>query len=164
MNIIFLDIDGVLKTPSTFNNDENELSGSMIYKINFDKKTFNLNESCVQYLKNVVEKTNCKIVISSSWRIKSCIKDFNKMFKLYDWDTEDIIIGFTPITTNGIRGEDIDEWFRNHYNIDVEKYIILDDCDDILIQQKIHLIQTNYQLGITNEIHEKIINYFKDNE
>lgn len=160
MNVIFLDIDGVLKTPSPFNNDENELSGSTIYKIIFEKKTFNLKESSVKLLKQIVEKTNCKIVISSSWRIKSCIEDFHKMFKLYDWDTRDIIIDFTPITLNGIRGEDIDEWFKMRYNKDVIKYIILDDNNDILPHQKSNLIQTDKEIGLNEDVYKLIINYF----
>lgn len=51
MNIIFLDVDGVL----TYNNYQNE-------------ETADIDIEKVKLLKQICDKTNSKVVISSSWR------------------------------------------------------------------------------------------------
>ena len=51
MNIVFLDVDGEL-TYSDYDNDE----------------TANIDIEKVKLLKEICDKTNAKVVISSSWR------------------------------------------------------------------------------------------------
>lgn len=52
--IIFLDIDGVIATPETI------IRGA-----------WGLTPECQKKLGKIIEKTNAKIVVSSSWRLKN---------------------------------------------------------------------------------------------
>lgn len=165
MNCLFLDIDGVLKSFRSciaYKECENAFSksliGSEIYPIEFKKESFNLDEVCLQYLKNIVLKYNFKIVISSSWRYKSTPSHFIEMFKLYDWNISKILLGFTPICTNGYRGEEIKLWFQHNKNLNIEKYIILDDNKDFCDDQLDHLILTDPDIGLNYKDIEKIEN------
>ena len=54
MKVIFLDVDGVLNSQSLF-----ERCGEELVPI---------DEENIQYLKAIVDATNAKIVLSSSWR------------------------------------------------------------------------------------------------
>ena len=62
MKVIFLDIDGVLNTEQTFIDIHNE------WKVTGNRR-IEIDEFRVQFLKRIVEETNAKIVLSSSWKI-----------------------------------------------------------------------------------------------
>ena len=57
MKVIFLDIDGVLNTEDTF---RKMIDGFLDIEI---------DEFRVEYLKKIVDATDAKIVLSSSWKI-----------------------------------------------------------------------------------------------
>lgn len=61
MKLIFLDIDGVLNTSQTFKRRYYEYKKTGKYNLEIDE--FRLN-----YLRQIVEATNAKIVLSSTWR------------------------------------------------------------------------------------------------
>ena len=61
MKVIFLDIDGVLNTSEIFIEQSKNYKQKGIYNVEID-------EFRVEYLKQIIEKTNAKIVLSSSWR------------------------------------------------------------------------------------------------
>lgn len=163
MNYIFLDIDGVIKSRRSAvafkNNDycENTLGGSCVYPVVFSVETFNLDPICIKLIRNIVETFQCKIIITSCWRVYSSLEHFHQMFNLYGWDTRDIIIDFTPIGLEGFRGKDIDNWMESAYNIREDKYIIIDDNDDLLEEQKQYLIKTNTDYGFNFDDFEKAI-------
>ena len=86
MNIIFLDIDGVLnshrKLIEVYKKTHKPHSG---YNYPFD-------EICLNNLKELVEKTNSKIVITSSWRKDE--EGRNKIIQtLKDYSLDQYIIG-----------------------------------------------------------------------
>ena len=62
MKVIFLDIDGVLNSVNTFKKRYEEHQ-----KIN--KWTLEIDLKMLENLKEIVEKTDAKIVLSSSWRV-----------------------------------------------------------------------------------------------
>lgn len=142
MKIIFLDIEGTLKSINDY--AESHLSGSLFYPVEFSREKFNLNEECINLIKQLIDD-NTKIVISSSERIGSCLKHFHKMFQLYGWNTENIIIDFTPICKNSSRGYEIKEWLKTH---SIENYIILDDCLDDELCNDSHFIHVDNSSGI----------------
>lgn len=160
--LLILDIDGVLKSIRSaiaFKDLNNmlgtSLAGSCKYPVEFRKESFNLDPICIQFIKNLVEDYDLKVVISSTWRIYSCIEHFHQMFRLYDWETENIIIDFTPCTKSGCRGEDVSQYIKNHPEVD--DYIIIDDNNDFSPEQKNHLILTNMEFGFTHKDYEKAI-------
>jgi hypothetical protein len=123
MNIIFLDIDGVLTSPRTgyFNFD--------IYAVNF--------------LRWICQNSDTKIVITSTWRKNHNKEFFEKIFSKVlhdDWQTP--IINKLSKT----RGDEIQKWLDNHKEI--KDYIILDDDNDMLKSQKDHLISTDPENGL----------------
>lgn len=146
MKIIFLDIDGVLNSWST------------CYKITTEK---------LKLLNDLIEQTDAKIVISSSWRVGSKdVKDFldknfskNRTFRLDNPNQElidNIFYKNTIALTDTFgpnRGDEIKRWLDTHSD-EVESYVIFDDDSDMLDEQLEHFVQTDTYYGITDrEIH-----------
>jgi hypothetical protein len=147
--IIFLDIDGVLRTHKSDLEWSKKL-GVPIYKgVNrlFDKEIIdNLNE--------VIILTKAKIVITSNWRIYLSIGELQDLFKSRGIIGE--VIGKTglghlrngsPIPI-GNRGLEIQDWLNsNHFT----KYLVIDDqtSDIINIIPGWKIIKVNPQIGFT---------------
>jgi len=137
MKVIFLDVDGVL-------NDN-------------DRKKPKVQEDKVKLLKEIAEKTEANLVLSSDWR--------------YWWDKpdEDFIllvemlrkfgmelISKTPITRHGYRGAEIYQWMNEWRGEQVEKFVIIDDCDDMKPYMD-RLVQTLHNQGLAKIHVEKAI-------
>lgn len=129
MNIIFLDIDGVLNTERYIkeqrkNSEENDVG--FRYDFNFDP-------ICMKNLKTLIEKVKPYIVLSSSWRNnEDLIIEIRKNLKLYGIRCG--IIDITPRLRNTSRGAEIKKWLDEHVDFLSENnssYIILDDEDDM---------------------------------
>lgn len=151
MNIIFLDIDGVLnshrKLKEVYKKTHKPHSG---YNYPFD-------ELCLENLKTLVEATNSKIVITSTWRKdKEGREKLIQALKEYELDQR--IIGYTPIL-NKTRGIEIKAYLST---LDHQpNFIILDDDTDTEELTE-YLIKTNIQVGLTKEnIEEAIIKLTK---
>ena len=135
MKVIFLDFDGVITIPPKWN-------------INADK---------LKYIKQIVDATGAKIVISSSWRCgvpPSLDLTIEKMLgrpkrcprnKMINWFIDNLY-DVTPIYSSP-RGKEIQEYLNQHP--DVENYVIIDDDSDMLDEQLFHFVETNYEDGIT---------------
>lgn len=132
MNIIFLDIDGVL----------NSISSAVAFnEINKSKRRDNeleLDVVSIGLLRKLCNDTDAKIVVSSTWRIGRDIEDLKEIFMLYSWEAPII-----SITRRGesCRGEEIQEWIDFYTN--VKNYVIIDDDSDMLESQKDHFVNTN---------------------
>ena len=115
MKIIFLDIDGVL---NVINQGRDEFGHKF-------------NPKFVENLKTIIDQTNAKIVISSTWRNAGLAK-MQLMWEVRDLPGE--VIDITPNFrhTNAVRGEEIAEWLRLN---EVDRYVILDDDTDMLPEQ-----------------------------
>ena len=131
MKTIFLDIDGVLNVDYA------------------DRDQFGhiFRDEYVQNLKEVIEKTGAKIVISSTWKDKG----IERMLDL--WKERNLpgeIIDVTPDcvdvceSTNIVyydqvkRGHEIKLWLDRHP--EVTQYVILDDIQDFLDEQQDYFI------------------------
>lgn len=124
INIIFLDIDGVLNT-----GENQDLQEEKDGQIKFEHQ-FNFDKECMKNLKEIILEFNAYIVISSSWRIekeKIYWDALIRNFKEYDIDNR--IIDKTP-SFSTTRGEEIMRWISNNQN-KVSNYVILDDEDDM---------------------------------
>lgn len=133
INVIFLDIDGVLNGYNFWN----LLGWNIISKFHSNKlkgwyrnltEPFGVHERKVKRLAKIVHKTGAKIVISSSWRIglqyNRLTDDEKRLLELFDkYNIE--IYDYTPILPSRKRENEIMAWlFRNPQ---VNKFIILDD-------------------------------------
>jgi hypothetical protein len=109
MNIIFLDIDGVLnsrrKLIEVYKKTQRPHSG---FNYPFDEK-------CLINLQTLVKLTNSKIVITSTWRKKQEGREtLLKALKDYSLDQE--VVGYTPVL-NSTRGEEIKEYLKQFAEI-----------------------------------------------
>lgn len=135
MNIIFLDIDGVITSART---------GWMNWDI-----------YAVTFLKWICEKANIQIVISSSWRHNHNKQFFVDIFGNIihkDWKI--------PTFISAIRGKEIQQWLDNHP--EVQTYLIIDDDSDMLPDQPLLLTSTYDGLSFDNQ--NFIRDYFDCNE
>ena len=113
--VIFLDVDGVL-------NDDYTPSRTKTRCIFVD-------EAKILLLKQIVEATQAKIVLSSTWRYDRNVPQFNGDFL----ELKDALAAhglefysYTPVDAIGIRrGMEIKAWLGIH--TEVKKFVILDD-------------------------------------
>lgn len=129
MKIIFLDFDGVITTYYSK------------YKISIEK---------VKLIEKLIEETDAKIVISSSWRHGS--KNAEEFTKKYLSEISDSIFAKSIIDLtkvfSPVRGEEIQKWIDDHIN-EIDSYVILDDELDMLDEQLYNFVQTDGYEGIT---------------
>lgn len=119
MNIIFLDVDGVI----------NSINHTMYCKEVLKLKKINdtnypFDEEALMNLKYLVDITDAGIVITSTWRL---LKKHYKvlMDKLKEYDLEIKVVGITPDLNKNKKEEILS--MINEYNID--NFIVLDDAD-----------------------------------
>ena len=87
MKVIFLDIDGVLNTEKRLLNNNGELY------VEKDK---------IELLKEIIDKTKAKVVLSSTWRVLAQSKDSKEYPKYEAFEIElekhgIAIFGYTPV-------------------------------------------------------------------
>jgi hypothetical protein len=156
MKYLFLDIDGVLNTGQY----SNYLVENGLCETDADGYLF--DPEAVQNLEYIIEATDAKIIITSTWRLDGDMQAL--------WHNRNLageVVGVTPTVQKekaigkikiwyGHRGMEIEEWFRSNAIVPY-KYAILDDEDDYLPHQSAHLILTDPMTGITEDVAEKVI-------
>lgn len=148
MKVLFLDVDGVLN------------------KCGRTEDPDMLEQDKLLRLKRICAATNCRIVVSSTWRgyprmmDKLCerLRDLN----ISIMDRTPCLSSqnrFSLIWNGVIRGDEIAEWL-NTTKTPVEKFVIVDDNSDMggLID---HLVQTYSFTGLTDELADEIIDRLK---
>lgn len=135
MKVIFLDVDGVL----------NSSQDGFTIKLGTNKH--------LELLKQIVDKTDAKIVLSSSWRINNKTKSFIEN-KLNDYGMS--IISSIP-DLGSSRGEEIKSWLRETTDF-IESFVILDDDSDMDEYTRARLVQTNRDMGLQETDVIKAIN------
>ena len=132
MKIIFLDVDGVLNC----------------YLHNFKPQ---LEDSKIRLLKEIVDATDAKIVLSSSWREVSGLK-YKLKTKLAEYGLE-IYDHITVLWSGTPRSREIEGYIKSHYT-DIEQFVILDDGDfDEDRLKKLfpyHFVKTTMRYGLTS--------------
>ena len=163
--IIFLDLDGVLNTANYYDRLQREhLPTEDIFGTLFDPKA-------VEQLSHIIDSTNAKIVISSSWRYSGIanmramwkarqlpgeIYDITSLFVADDYireHMEEENFDFYEAMTS-VREMEISAWLQEYP--EVTNYVILDDLDSFR-QHKAHLVKINPKTGITNDDTERVI-------
>lgn len=157
--IIFLDIDGVL----------NSIDLSLYKRSSEVEPTRLLNNVDpirVGILKWIVDMTDAKIVISSSWRHGKTPDWFIGFFEGFNWCFPPVI-GCTP-DLDGIRGEEVKTYLDANYN-EPPPHVIFDDDSDFYEDQPFihvsritglslkHAIKAIDYLGLKNKKDETLI-------
>ena len=111
MNILFLDVDGVL------NHDNSKaMCGGLI----------GISDCNLKVLKQIIDLYDFKVVLSSTWRHSwntedNCDRYMKNKFRKFDIKILDIT---STKTSDGNRGMQIIEWLKSH---NVDKWVVLDD-------------------------------------
>lgn len=142
MKVIFLDIDGVL------NNHDTLSEGIQI-----------ANTKC-QLLKYIVNATDAKIVLSSTWRMGDLLSSIERMIHVCGGPYK-AFVGATPVLTEidgrqAIRGDEIDAWLKKTHHA-IENYLIIDDDSDFHEHQKPFFIKTDMRTGLLSRDINKAI-------
>lgn len=148
--IIFLDIDGVLN----------------VYCEGRDEYGCTFHKHFEDNLRWIINKTNAKIVISSTWRM-SGLKIMKEMWIKRGLPGE--VIDITPIKTHGVnRGVEIQQYIDDN---NITSYCIIDDDDDMLPSQIDNFVKTSNNpshvdcvdigYGLTKICSEKVIEILK---
>lgn len=137
MKILFLDIDGVVNCKTT-----NQRHRGFI----------GIDPYLAFLIGKIVLDTECKVVLSSSWR-----KSPDGIEEVQSQVTQ--IFDTTGVCCSGIRGVEIYNWLQKHK--EVTKYAILDDEGDMLLWQKDNFFQTSWETGITPEIAQKVTDHLR---
>ncbi len=145
MNTIFLDIDGVL-------NSERSMVASTVLKpqqgyCSYTERHYQqLDPVAINLLRLLVKEANAEIVISSSWRILYDSLDFFKrVFKQFDWHDAPVI-GMTPITNSGFRGQEVEQYINTN-DFFTGPHVIFDDDRDFFEHQPLILVDAKYGLS-----------------
>ena len=142
-----MDIDGVLNSKTYYKT------------VDRTKKDWNrFNPLTVEMIKRLIEEFKSSIVISSTWRFAFVKELKNELIKSglvkylhKDWKT--------PEAYPSHRGEEINLWLDNHPKaID---YVIIDDDENILEEQKNWFIRTDINEGMTEEHYYKVRQIFQ---
>jgi len=156
VKVIFLDIDGVL-------NCENGYVGGYCKYVGDDEFHYQqFYPPSKKLLNKLIEETDAKIVISSTWR-HSGIEEMKRIWEAEGMSGE--IIGLTPSFINVRLGEskisvprgvEIEYWLKDNNfqqvfwseeeqlkyleKTDIENFIIIDDDSDMLYNQRQHFV------------------------
>lgn len=135
---IFLDIDGVMTSAASH---------------------YYFDPDCMARLGRVLDATDARIVVSSSWKGRTVEETIRYLTDLKDpyvgghpFPYTDKIVGVTRdwlvVDDDFTRGKEIDAYLKWHSCL---SYVILDDIYDFLPEQKDHLVWTRDRFGLTDE-------------
>lgn len=135
MKIIFLDIDGVLN--------------SRQYDANRKETEGNIDETRLLLLKQLIDRTKARIVLTSTWRCHwdptgqhtdEIGKALEAAFKRYGISLYDK----TPEKNNN-RSKEICEWLEQHQ--DADTFVIIDDIKFGWDKLEPYVVKTDYRIG-----------------
>jgi len=133
MKVIFLDIDGVL----------NSMSGLFMRG---GQSLMDLYVEHIQVLKWVLDHTDARVVISSTWRKSRTIEELRQLFYNYGLPSR-YIIDKTPVIAGVQRGEEIKTWLESA-EPSIESFVVLDDDSDMDAVRD-NFVQTHFDHGLT---------------
>ncbi len=143
MNVIFLDVDGVLNRLGTIEEGRTKcLPG---------RKKIGLEQEFVERLKGILWATGARIVLSSTGRRFLVDRDILKAAGI-EW------VGETPFFGGKPRGKEIQAYLLEHPEIVC--YAIIDDESGMLDSQLPNFFKTDCRFGLTPQIAHQVIYHF----
>lgn len=145
MNIVFLDIDGVLNNQQEDTNYYEGYTGKHLY-----------SPSRVKILNKFLSEVDAKVVVTSVWRLGETLESMQMI--LADIGCTAEVIGMTPHLSNGyvFRGNEIYKWIKDNagllgvkYYYDFKSYVIFDDDSDMLYWQKDNFVHVDGEIGLS---------------
>lgn len=146
--IIFLDFDGVLNSISWYKRREKKKHATRL-----EFKLHEFDPECIELLNKLCQDINAKVVISSTWRIDGL--DACRNYLSLSGGTFEVI-DITGQSQSRHRGLEIEKWLTDNKPNDFLEYVIIDDDDDMLPSQYTNFFQTKFEVGLTEEICDRI--------
>eukprot|EP01083_Nonionella_stella_P302417 1042612_1 len=156
IKVLFLDVDGVLNTLTN-----EKLSAIMIKRLAL-----------------VIEQTQCKICLSTSWRTNQDAKDvlFNELQREGNIKINALYIGDTPAIYHKPRAYEIEQFLKNSEH-KIINYVVIDDMDlakpmgesrklvidHCALLMRNHFVQSDVAIGLTNQNVKEIYLCFIEN-
>lgn len=142
--IIVLDIDGVL------NGTLLPMTGSNLPDV---------IPELVGRLNQVVEATGARIVMSTSWRTRLTLEEWQNFFD--ENGIKAIVVGVTPSFRNfrTAREDEIEIYIHQHR---IKNFVILDDIP--MVRLKDHAVETDHNYGLSQADVEKAIKILNGNK
>jgi hypothetical protein len=146
--ILFLDFDGVLNS-YPWRRDNRDLVFS------------DLDVANVLHLSAIVARTDCRIVISSTWRINDALDSLRATLTRAGFKAPERVIDVTPQTEKRLRiwdrpprGIEIADWLATN---PVDRYAILDDEGHDLAEHGDRAVLTDDWRGLTGEDADRVV-------
>ena len=179
MKILFLDMDGAGANSDNLIFDwiKDKINQGM--SIQEAKKAYYEHSKCyleaifpekAKLVKKIIDSTGAKIVWSTDWRkhhpYKRNIEAAKEMLNRHNM-CGDSLIGYTPdFGSFAFRGDEIRDYLikADENGEKIEKSAVLDDREDAgyNLPENCQFFQTDFNIGITEEIANEIINYFNN--
>lgn len=163
MKVLFLDIDGVLNCVYPTPSDDNEW-------VDLDEWRYGLNPQLVARLRFIIANTDCKIVISSSWRHHTNYAPYQPNRNWRDVLAEklhrtrdEVFAGETTMDKQGRRGVEILQWLSDH---PTNSFCVVDDevVDILPYIDNSKVVKTDMKYGLTIEDARRIIDVLNKGE
>lgn len=119
--VVFLDIDGVLATEDTW--DAWFADGSLDAR-----KHELLDPDCVQWVQQLCDRLQARVVISSSWRRAHAMAELDAILKRGGLEVN--VVGYTPIREDFDRGLEIADFMSAH-DLGETDVLILEDAEEV---------------------------------
>ena len=162
MNIVFLDIDGVIQPYNTSIDLNNKIIKKVLIQkfgvdyLKYDSLElydvyYNWNKKALERLREILQQTNSKIIVSSDWRDENKpykIKDYLRIHQLDDYWFEDNIIdkkyGMNPFKKRYM------EISQSIYDYPITNFVILDDMVELKKYYPDNFVETYNYLSREN--------------
>lgn len=126
MKILFLDHDGVICLSS-------EWGSRFKNKEGLDSVFDRFNEKAIKVLNEIIEATDCEIVVSSDWRFHASLSDMRQLYSIRGIKKLPIgYTGFVPGSAQDLehsRSEEIRNWLNVHDVDNKISWCAVDDMD-----------------------------------
>ena len=172
MKLIFLDIDGVLNYELYWSSGERQHERLKELPENAPKGAHDICEKKVELLNTLIEKTDTKVVISSSWRHNRTVEQLQEVldYRGFRGDiidkTPSLFFGNKDYSYSVPRGCEIKAWLelnKSILNTKIRKvkYVIFDDDSDMLYWQRNNYLWVDPYCGLTPNLIHKAIQILK---
>jgi len=173
MKILFLDHDGVIclldnygsrfrRRKGTKYDDHSILNSEIPVDLRFD----DFDKKAIKILNEILEETNCEIVVSSDWRHKATLEEMSELYS--SWGilktpidfTDDIFEGFYLLEQS--RVSEIMTWLKAHPQ--VTHWVAVDDLHLYSDDRMTNFVLTSELEGISKPgLKNQILEFFKPN-
>jgi hypothetical protein len=137
IKVIFLDIDGVINT-GAYNKETKEIWMGCPWDETID------NPHAINLVQALIDRSDAKVVVSSSWRYGRDSEYFSNLFKKNGLICD--IIDITPRLNGLARGHEIQAWLDANKNLEIEEFVIIDDDAD-MVHLKDYLVKCDSHSG-----------------